>query len=191
MFACTDTKTSCTGKYCLADNSCGLQNGKANGTVVDNSGDGGIRIAESSGSLRESGTYESEEIDMQPFHRLLLSCNADTPGDSLVKVEVQVEWENKWSEWFLWGEWGSLAKTGSSLGNEQDEIAEMSEDVLQMKDQKTGDAVRYRLTLSCNTAGKSPEVRTVALSVQNDQKAIQTMYQVAGTKKTTRLLKKC
>lgn len=139
-----------------------FQGGRLDGTSVSSGGGGEIALKEAG----KKGTYLSGTIAAGPFQNLLFSCNADTPGDSTVQAELQVEREGEWSGWLNWGVWGSSVKSGSSLTGEQDAVAGISEDVLQVADGKTADAFRYRLTLSRNTSEEGPAVRSVAVSVR-------------------------
>lgn len=141
-----------------------FKGGRFEGTAVSA---GGIALTEG----RKEGFYQSGTIAADPFQSLLFSCNADTPGDSSVRVELQVERDGKWSGWLNWGVWGFSARSGSNLSSERDEIAGIDEDVLTVSDGKTAEALRYRLTMDRNASEESPAVRCVAVSVRGEGEA--------------------
>lgn len=146
-------------------------------------GNGEIELIKQSGIFKKSGIYTSGIIYTEPFQNLLLSCNADTPDGTSVKIEVQARVDGKWSEWLNWGTWGAFIKSGSNLSVEQDDLALMDEDVFIIKgDEKTADAIRYRATLDTDNDSSSPTVRSIAISIKNNLKPIETMYQESGKK---------
>lgn len=158
-----------------------FQGGQLGGTSVSDGGGGEIALEKA----EKKGTYLSETIAADPFQSLLFSCNADTPGDSTVQAELQVEQDGKWSGWLSWGVWGSSVKSGSSLTAEQDAVAGIDEDVLQVADGKTAGAFRYRLTLDRNTSDEGPAVRSVAVSVRGGADDAGTAEEAAAPAETS------
>lgn len=137
-----------------------FKNGRMQGTYLR--ADGGIAMEKG----KRQATYLSGTIEADPFQSLLFSCDADTPEDSTVRAEIQVEQGKAWSGWLNWGTWGASVKSGSNISAAGNSVAEMDEDVLQVIDGKTARAVRYRLTLERNASKEGPTVRSVAVSVR-------------------------
>jgi uncharacterized protein YvpB len=150
--------------------------GHNDGTVVSNYGNGAITLADGS----TSGTYTSPIIKTSPFEYMILSWNADTPGDSNVTIHGRVRVKGEWSKWLSWGTWstssypGADGKTrmpGSATAPEQeDAIAKVATDELYVKgrDGETADAFQYRLILNSGSeSANKPHVRLMASTVRN------------------------
>lgn len=122
------------------------------------------------------GTYLSPEYDAKPFKRMLASINGDTPGKTSMKVEVSVRVGKTWSRWLNWGTWGTAVNAATPVNGDDDGIAELVEDVLIIDNDKTADAVKYRVTLNTPDKKLTPSLKLVALSIQNEDSPVARVY---------------
>lgn len=146
------------------------------GTEVSAYGNGAITLEAGS----QSGRYTSPIIKTSPFEYMILSWNADTPGDSNLTIHGRVRVDGTWSQWLSWGTWstssysdedGKIVMPGSAPAPEQeDSIAKVATDELYVKGSsgETADAFQYRLTLNSGSdRGNKPAVRLVASTISN------------------------
>jgi len=154
-----------------------FQKGRFEETQINNINTGEIQISKKNDKYEKSGMYTSEVINTDPFNTMLLSCNADTPEGTSVKVEIQVKVNGKWSKWLNWGKWGTYIKSGSDISSQEDDLASMDEDVLQIKgSDKAATSLKYKLTLETVKETVSPSIRMIAASLRNDAKPIAKIY---------------
>lgn len=144
-------------------------------TQVVNYGNGAVALANGA----DKGTYTSPIIKASPFEYMILSWNADTPGDSSVTIHGRVRVNGEWSKWLSWGTWstssypnaeGEQVMPGSATAPEQDDsLAKVATDELYVKGSsgETADAFQYRLLLNSGSASHQPQVRLVASTIQN------------------------
>lgn len=150
--------------------------GHNDGTEVTGYGNGAITLADGSAS----GTYTSPIIKTSPFEYMILSWNADTPGDSNVTIHGRVHVNGEWSEWLSWGTWstssypnkdGKMVMPGSAPAPEQeDSIAKVATDELYVKgrDGETADAFQFHLILNSGSdSANKPHVRLMASTIKN------------------------
>lgn len=146
-----------------------FKGGTFQGTSAGTGKDARIQIAKEKDKYPGSGTYTSPSIKTEPFQTMLFSCNADTPEDTSIKIDLQVRVDGKWSGWLPWGTWGAYIAAGSNLSRREDGVAAIDEGVLTVKDRtKSADAVKYRVTLNTLDASVTPAVRSVAISAKNN-----------------------
>ena len=154
-----------------------FKKGEFQGTVITNTGNGEVQISKEKNVYLKTGVFVSSTIYTQPFQNMILSCNADTPEGTSVKIEVQVKADEKWSDWLNWGTWSISSRAGSNVSKKENDFATMAEDVLQIKeDKKVADAIKYRLTLNTENTLLSPSIKMIAISIKNDIKPIPKVY---------------
>lgn len=130
---------------------------------------GEIQLKKDHSGYYKSGVYTSGTINTDAFNNALISCNADTPEGTAVKIELQVAVDGKWSSWLSWGTWSTSLSPGSNLSSPADDAALMDPDIFYVKGKnKTASALKYRLTLTTENAAVTPSVRLVAISVKNN-----------------------
>jgi SepF-like predicted cell division protein (DUF552 family) len=182
LYGCSfGKKETIKGNLIIQNKAEDFKKGKLEGTQINNINAGEIQISRKDNKYEKSGVYTSEVINTEQYKTLLLSCNADTPQETSLKVEVQVKVNGKWSKWLNWGNYGAYIKSGSNLSIMEDDVASMDEDVLQIKgSQNAATALRYKLTLETSKQDVSPSVRMVAASFRNEAKPIAKLYEISG-----------
>jgi len=152
-------------------------------TAVPEKGDGVIELKKTSdGTYPVKGIYESPEIESEPFERMVLSWNTDTPYGTSVKIETRVRVNGAWSKWLLVGTWSSGAEKASAMSSDQsgDNIAYVDTDTVTVKgkvydiktspiyqNSETADKYGYRLTLMTEDTNVTPTVRLVTATFKN------------------------
>lgn len=102
-----------------------------------------------------------------PFSNVVLSWNADAPGNGLVRLEVRVGGEGNWSRWYGLGEWGTAG--GRSLGSQADALGRVDVDTLKLTSPAT--ALQYRAILERSDGGPSPLLKQLSVAYSDLSKA--------------------
>jgi hypothetical protein len=141
-------------------------------TAVLNKGNGVIELQKKAdGTYPLSGTYESQEIESDPFEYMVLSWNTDTPYGTSVKIESCVRVNGRWSMWLWVGTWSSSKDKTSSTSSEysRDEIAYVDTDIVTIRGSsgETSNCFRYRLTLMTDDKNVTPTVRLISATFRN------------------------
>lgn len=136
--------------------------------------DGALQLARGAAE----GMLETAALSLPAFTRLVASWNASTPAGCCVELAVQVRVDGTWSRWFSWGKWADAGANGGSVAHQEDELALLDVDVLQVR-QGAADAVRFRLRLercgastpnvgdaSAGSPAATPRVRLMACTFQ-------------------------
>lgn len=165
---CSVKERTVKGNLILDSKPSDFKNGVFGNTVLEKT-NGEIQLKKSKGEYLTSGLFTSDIINTEAFNNALISCNADTPEGTSVKIELQVLVDGKWSDWLMWGTWGTSIKSGSNLASPEDELALMDPDIFYVKgENKTASALKYRLTLNTEDRSVTPSVRLVAVSAKNN-----------------------
>jgi hypothetical protein len=116
-----------------------------------------------------TGTWDSPAISPGfTFTRLVASWNADTPGDSRLRIEVQATTNaGETSDWYVLGIWAAdqHATTRTSINGQADALGKVDTDTLYARAAPFASyTVRIRLERS-SSAEASPSVRTLGAEV--------------------------
>ncbi len=136
-------------------------------TAVD---DGGVQLGRrGTGHLLE-GSYTSQPFSTDAFRALIPSWNADTPPGTSIEVQVRVQVQGVWSEWFGFGHWSSFQHR-SSPEPRQDTLARVESEWLRILPQiPPANAAQIRVHLHTEVEKKTPTVLLMAVSVLPDSK---------------------
>ncbi len=91
------------------------------------------------------GSVSSLVVSTEPFDEILVNWNGRTPGESTLKVEVQILVEGQWTEFYPIAVWNETFG-GSSLGWE-DQWARTEVDLVKVKDGHRATGYRWRVQL--------------------------------------------
>ncbi len=91
------------------------------------------------------GSVTSQPVDTEPFDEILVNWNGRTPGESTLKVEVQLLIEGQWTNFYPIAVWSESAG-GSSLGWE-DQWARTEVDLVKVKEGRRATGYRWRVQL--------------------------------------------
>jgi hypothetical protein len=112
------------------------------------------------------GSYLSPVVETEPFTELVASWNAITTSDNKVELQIQVRQNGSWSKWFTYGKW-SLDSMNFSIKGQEDSIAKMSIDTINVKNGLSADAYRYQVVLTrTKVEDDSPKLHLVASTVK-------------------------
>jgi hypothetical protein len=125
------------------------------------------------GPGQTSGTWVSAPISPGfAFKRLVASWNADTPGESRLRIEVQTTTEaGEPSDWYVLAIWSSDDRPGpttrTSVNGQSDSLGKVDTDTLYARDSAfVGYSLRVRLERGADT-DPSPGVRMLGAQVSD------------------------
>lgn len=113
----------------------------------------------------KDGVFVSEIINTEPFSKMVVSWNADTPADTYITVKAQVFVDGKWSDWISWGRWSTYERA-SVKDDPETKLAGIWTDTLYVKDGKMAHAFRLMASLN-NSAGTNivPVLKSVSATI--------------------------
>ena len=143
-------------------------------TEVSNNGDGAIILK----SGTQSGVYTSNSLSTNPFNKLVLSWNSDTPAGTTIQVQARVALtaNGQWSDWLTWGTWGTSIQSRSSTGLTEDSLAKVDVDTLVIKNGQTASKIQYRVILNSDRSGVTPTLRLVSGALRNTGQGISKVF---------------
>lgn len=148
----------------------------ANCAVTADVGDGAVKLAAGA----TEGEFTSAEYAVPAFTGVIVSWNSDTPEGTTVEVLVRAfaDAQGAWSDWHSLGVWSPFIARASVADPGTDPLAQMDTDMLSMKDGNTANRLQFRAVLRSDAAGKTPVLRLVAGTYQNenDTPAVKAAY---------------
>ncbi|MBQ8292837.1 MAG: C39 family peptidase [Bacilli bacterium] len=113
------------------------------------------------------GTYLSEVFEVAPFKSVVASWGALSSKTATAEIEVRVRVDGKWSMYFSYGAWGLGLENKPMATNTNDGMVKISTDEIIVMNNKTADAIQYRVTLRRNeTLNESPKLSFVAMAIE-------------------------
>jgi uncharacterized protein YvpB len=112
------------------------------------------------------GKYTSPIIGTEDFNELVASWNVDTPEGTEIELLLRIKVENQWTDWFTYGKWSQNGNR-ESVNNQEDKIAKMSTDTLEVLWGKDAEAITYSIELRRkNIAAPGPKVKNIFLALK-------------------------
>lgn len=117
-----------------------------------------------------SGTYLSNIFEVQPVASVVASWGALSSKTATAEIEVRVRVDGKWSMFFSYGAWGLGLQNKPMATNTNDGMVKISTDEIIVMNNKTAEAIQYRVTLRRDDAKlDSPKLSFVALAIDYDK----------------------
>jgi hypothetical protein len=115
-----------------------------------------------------TGAWLAPEVEPGfPFTRLVASWNAQTPGDSRLRIEVQLTTvRGDRTPWYTLGVWAADDPSRTSVSGQRDAFAEVQTDTLVARGQSF-QAYRLRVSPERATSDTRPAVRLLAAEVSD------------------------
>ncbi|MDM8533543.1 C39 family peptidase [Clostridiaceae bacterium HSG29] len=117
-----------------------------------------------------SGSYESEEIKINEFKKIVASWNTITEKDTSIELMVSFCKNEKWSMWFSYGKWSNNGLNEGSIFNQQDELGKINIDTINVKNGFSKVLKVKVLFKRKNNKLESPLLRRIILSSFNEYK---------------------
>lgn len=112
------------------------------------------------------GTYESDVINTINFSELVASWNCSTSKQSFIEVQIKIQANGKWSQWFSYGKWSDNGNNHGSISNQNDSLGNMNVDVISTQENYHGTALKFKIILvKDNESVKSPKVNLIAITL--------------------------
>ena len=119
-----------------------------------------------------SGSYESEEIKLNEFKKVVASWNTITKKDTSVELMVSFYKNEKWSMWFSYGKWSNNGLNEGSVSKQHDDLGKISIDTINVKN-GFSEVLKVKVLLKRkNNKLESPILRRIILSAFNEFKNI-------------------
>lgn len=110
------------------------------------------------------GQFESSEIKVSPFQKMVASWNAYTKEDTFIELWVRIKKNQAYSSWFSYGKWSDKGRNTGSFANQRDDLARLNLDVLSVL-KSPATCIQFKVLLSRKKASSpSPLLRRIALS---------------------------
>lgn len=120
-----------------------------------------------------SGRVDSPVVETdQPFDAAIPSWSALTPPGTWLQVDLRVRLpDGRWTPYYTMAVWAADSGTvrRHSVSGQDDADARVATDTLELRGERTGRAVQYRLTLF-TTVGSTPSVRSVSVVTSDSQR---------------------
>lgn len=129
-----------------------------------NLADNVLRLEQMAGQFVLYGCYTSQVVEFQPFTRLAMSWNAETPEGTVVEAQCRVRIGDEWTGWLSFGKWSNYMRR-ASLPMEEIPPAYIKDGILRVP-QGRANAAQMRMYLYTDNERVSPLVRLVSASVQ-------------------------
>lgn len=129
-----------------------------------NLADNVLRLEQMAGQFVLYGCYTSPVVEFQPFTRLAMSWNAETPEGTVVEAQCRVRIGDEWTGWLSFGKWSNY-KCRASMPMEEVPPAYIKDGILRVP-QGRANAAQMRIYLYTDNERVSPLVRLVSASVQ-------------------------
>lgn len=112
------------------------------------------------------GTYESEEIKIDKFKKIIASWNSNTSETTSIEVHISFSKNKKWSMWFSYGQWSTDGFNKGSVSNQVDDLGNMNIDTINVFG--FSDNVKIKVVFRRNHANNnSPLLHRIVLSSYN------------------------
>lgn len=108
----------------------------------------------------EEGCVETNVIETEGFKEITPSWNSRTDKDSSVELFIKLRVENVWTPYISYGIWST---DGNNIGVKEhysDDVIEVTEDKILVKNDKLGDAVQIKVVMK----GKNSKLKLIAFS---------------------------
>ncbi len=139
--------------------------GTLEGAKITNNRNGEVELNKVNGSYVNKGVFTSDVINTAPFSQLIATWNTDTPEGTSVDIEAQALVDGVWSDWISWGNWSTSKERASVDDSDATKLAGIWTDTLYIKNDKTANAVRFRVTLNSSDPNATPVLRAINGSI--------------------------
>ncbi|OPJ59975.1 C39 family peptidase [Clostridium oryzae] len=142
-----------------------FKNGNVENLVVGKEKGGQVSLAKDDGKYASKGSFTSKAIYTEPFSNLIASWDSQTPEGTSINVEAQVLVDGEWSSWITWGTWGTNQENSSVDDSDDFKLAGIWTDTLYVKNDKTANAFKLRVTLNSDDSKTTPVLRAVNATI--------------------------
>ncbi|MGE5654237.1 MAG: C39 family peptidase, partial [Bacillota bacterium] len=126
------------------------------------------------------GSITAQVVAVEPFDEILVNWNGRTPGDSTIKIEVQLLIEDQWTDFYPIAVW-SENHGGTSLGHE-DQWARTEVDLVKVKDNRRATGYRWRVQLRRTEFDSGVCLQDIFVSTRDRERFVMVMSQeIAAT----------